>query len=254
MSKTLTIVTGASRGLGKALAQLSIKEENYLITMQRSKPEDLEDLAAKANCSFKSIEADLSDLAKLSPALTDALKEIDLGAYERLFLINNAGIVKPIGPIDIFYAADLVEIMNVNYCAVVLLTQAFIFATKDLKSDRRVLNISSGAGRKSTVGWAMYSSTKAAVDRFSASVALDEKRKPNPVRIASVAPGVVDTDMQGVLRGTDEDLFPDRPRFLTLKAEEKLQTTKETAEKLLRYLSSDEYGTEPIADIRTLKL
>ena len=104
------------------------------------------------------------------------------------------------------------------------------------------------------VGWAMYSSTKAAVDRFSASVALDEKRKTHPVRIASVAPGVVDTDMQSSLRDTDENIFPDRERYLVLKAEEKLQNPKETAKKLLNYLKNEDFGLEPIADIRTLNL
>ena len=254
MPKTLTIVTGASRGLGYALAEESIGAGDSIVTVQRTEPQNLPKLAAKSHCSFKWVKADMADLASLSPALTHALKEIDLTTFDRLFLINNAGKVNPIGPIDIFYAADLVDIMNVNYCAVVLLTQAFLFATKQLSSDRRILNISSGAGRRSVVGWAMYSSTKAAVDRFSASVALDEKRKTHPVRIASVAPGVVDTDMQGSLRDTDENIFPDRERYLVLKAEEKLQNPKETAKKLLNYLKSEDFGLEPIADIRTLNL
>ena len=116
------------------------------------------------------------------------------------------------------------------------------------------MNISSGAGRKSVPGWAMYCSTKAALDRFTAVTAEDQLGKPNPARLSAVAPGVVNTDMQGSIRASSKEDFPNVDRFIDLEKDGKLQSAEDTAKRLLNYLNSDEFGKEPISDIRNISV
>jgi NAD(P)-dependent dehydrogenase (short-subunit alcohol dehydrogenase family) len=67
-----------------------------------------------------------------------------------------------------------------------------------------------------------------------------------------MAPGVVDTDMQATIRGSELDAFPQRARFEELKSSGSLATPEDTARKIIDYLLSDVFGSEPITDVREL--
>src|SRR5437870_5733918 len=97
-----------------------------------------------------------------------------------------------------------------------LLTAAFLGATRDWPGLRRVLNISSGLGRRAMAASAAYCAAKAGMDHFSRCVALDEASQPNGAKICSLAPGVIDTDMQALLRGADAAAFADQQAFANL--------------------------------------
>lgn len=107
--------------------------------------------------------------------------------------------------------------------------------------------ISSGAGRSPTAGWGVYCATKAALDRYAEVVALEQGAS---LRIASVAPGVVDTGMQAEIRSTDPDRFPAIQRFIDLHAGQQLASPDAVAQRLLRLLESDQFGQNIIDDIR----
>lgn len=98
-----------------------------------------------------------------------------------------------------------------------LLTAAFLAATEGWVVPRKVLNISSGLGRRAIASRASYCAAKAGMDHFSRSVALDEALKPHGARICSLAPGVIDTGMQLQLRSADASAFPDAGNFAQLK-------------------------------------
>ena len=80
-----------------------------------------------------------------------------------------------------------------------------------------MLNISSGLGRRAMAGSALYCAAKAGMDHLSRSLALEEESVPNGARVVSLAPGVIDTDMQVQLRGADAAAFPERERFVQLQ-------------------------------------
>jgi NAD(P)-dependent dehydrogenase (short-subunit alcohol dehydrogenase family) len=113
-----------------------------------------------------------------------------------------------------------------------------------------VLNVSSGAGRRPVAGWAAYCAAKAGLDHFSRVTALDEQRLPNPARIVSLAPGVIDTAMQGELRASDPAGFPDLEQFKQLKASGQLATPAAAAARVLAYLARADFGSNPAADVR----
>jgi NAD(P)-dependent dehydrogenase (short-subunit alcohol dehydrogenase family) len=115
--------------------------------------------------------------------------------------------------------------------------------------DRRILHVSSGAARSAYPGWSVYCATKAALDHHARAVVMDNMRA---LRICSLAPGVVDTDMQAELRATGLERFPIRERFDNLKRSGQLTSPEACAQRLVRYLLSDEFGQNPVADLREM--
>ncbi|WP_371323089.1 SDR family oxidoreductase [Dechloromonas sp. ZY10] len=234
------IVTGYSRGLGAAIAQ-ELQQQGF----------ETLGLARQSNaqsCTFR-ISLDLAD----SRALADWLASGELASFladaEQAILINNAGTVQPIGPAGSHAATEVLHALALNVAAPLLLSDAFIAASRDCP-DRRILHVSSGAGRHAYPGWNLYCAGKAALDRHAEAVALE--RLPG-LRIASLAPGVIDTDMQGEIRACPEPRFPLRGRFVELKARGQLSSPENAALDTVAYLLGEHFGTPPLADLRELK-
>jgi benzil reductase ((S)-benzoin forming) len=147
------------------------------------------------------------------------------------------------------------QALRVGLEAPMLLTAAFLNASgawvdNGWRGPRKVLNISSGLGRRAMASQAPYCAAKAGMDHFSRCVALDEAKRDHGARIVSLAPGVIDTDMQVQLRAGDPARFPDRPRFVDLQRQQQLSTPQEAAVKVLAWLRRTDFGREPAADVR----
>ncbi len=130
------------------------------------------------------------------------------------------------------------------------LTAVFLRATEGWPARRRVLNISSGLGRRAMASQAAYCASKAGMDHFTRCVALEEALKPHGARVCSLAPGVIDTDMQSQLRGADRTDFPDLDNFVQLKNKGQLSSPDEAASRVLAYLERPDFGMQPVADVR----
>ncbi|TXG99089.1 MAG: SDR family oxidoreductase, partial [Rhodocyclaceae bacterium] len=113
----------------------------------------------------------------------------------------------------------------------------------------RIAHISSGAARPAFAGWSVYGATKAALDHPARSAATDAAPR---LRIRSIAPGVVDTEMQAAIRRTEAPDFPLLDRFLALKQEGKLASPEDAAGQMLRFLLSDDFGKAAVVDLRDL--
>jgi benzil reductase ((S)-benzoin forming) len=111
------------------------------------------------------------------------------------------------------------------------------------------VHISSGAGRNAYPGWSLYCATKAALDHHARAVVLDANRA---LRICSVAPGVVDTNMQAEIRSSGKEQFPLREKFEELKRNGQLVSPEQCAIQLVDFALSDVFGEVPVADIREL--
>ena len=99
-------------------------------------------------------------------------------------------------------------------------------------------------------GQATYCAVKAGIDHLSRALALDQPELPRGARIAALAPGVIDTDMQQQLRGADGPGFPDHDLFVRLKETGQLASPDSAAERVLAFLARDDFGAQPVADIR----
>ncbi|UCV02793.1 SDR family NAD(P)-dependent oxidoreductase [Dechloromonas denitrificans] len=107
----------------------------------------------------------------------------------------------------------------------------------------------SGAAHTAYPGWSVYYATKAVLDQHARAVALDGRAN---LKFCSVAPGVVDTDMQAEIRATSAERFPMLERFQALKRDGHLATAQQAAGKLVAHLLCDAYGVTPLADLRDL--
>lgn len=244
----LTVITGASRGLGLAMLKQRLAEGHRLLAISRTRP----DLAAPDDDRLEVWQADLSDAAPVAARLHDWLVAIDPATLASVSLINNAGVVSKLAPLGQIDSDELSTVMRVGLEAPLLLSAAFLRATQDFAVPRRLLMISSGLGRRPMASGASYGAAKAGLDHLARALALEEAELPNGARVMSLAPGVIDTDMQAQLRAADPALFGERDRFVQMKAEGRLYSPQHAAAKVLAMLDSADFGIgEPIADVRT---
>ena len=114
----------------------------------------------------------------------------------------------------------------------------------------RRLHRASGLGRRAMASQSGYCAAKAGMDHFTRCVALEEGLKPHGAKVCSLAPGVIDTDMQVQLRTADATVFPDQVNFISLKNKGQLASPAEAASRLLAYLQRADFGANPVADVR----
>lgn len=245
----LYILTGASRGLGLALAQQLLAPHHALLCISRRPAADLSAQALAAGCTLTTWALDLGEPAPVAAQLQSWLAP-QAGAYASVTLINNAALMPDIAPLSQLGSATLSQALRVGLEAPLLLSAAFLAATEDWALPKRVLQISSGLGRHPMAAQTAYCAVKAGLDHATRCLALEEARKPHGARVCALAPGVVDTDMQVQLRGADSDRFPDRQRFVELQTQQRLSSTTEAAAQVLAWLARSDFGQAPVADVR----
>jgi len=252
MQNHLTIVTGSSRGLGAALAAQLTAPGHQVLGLARHQNPALAEQARASGAALTQWAVDLSDPLLPAERLSDWLNAPERGEVASVTLINNAGVVGLPAALDQVPLATLQGAMRAGLEAALLLTASFLATTASWTVPRRVMNISSGLGRRAMAGSAAYCAAKAGMDHYSRCVALEQAALPNGARIVSIAPGVIDTDMQLTLRAADAAAFPERERFAQLHASGQLASAADCAAKLLRYLHGPAFGVETIVDIREI--
>lgn len=247
--KHLTILTGGSRGMGLSMGQQLLGEGHVLVSIARKSSQALTESASQPD-QLQQWEQDLARSDEAATRLSTLLNSLNPDDWASVTLINNAGVIPRIAPIGEIAAADLMNAMRVGLEAPMTLTAAFLAATDTWQCPRKVLNISSGLGRKAMASQAAYCAAKAGMDNFTRCVALEEALKPNGARLCSLAPGVIDTDMQIQLRGANPEDFPDIANFKALKDDERLTSPDDAAARVLAYLRRVDFGENPVADVR----
>lgn len=250
MTPHLYLLTGASRGMGLALAQQLLSANHTLVCISRTESTELAQQARQTGATLLQWRHDLADSGMLVAQLQQWLHAQRDTPWRSATLINNAGMIPPISPLSQADADELARALRVGLEAPMLLTATFLQATEGWAAPRKVLNISSGLGRRPMASQAAYCAAKAGMDHFSRCVALEEALKTSGAKICALAPGVIDTDMQLQLRSANRDAFPDRDRFAQLKSAGQLTSPDEAARQLLAYLARPDFGTHPVADVR----
>lgn len=248
--RALTILTGASRGMGLAMAEQLLDAGHALLCIARRTSEALEARAAAAGLPCEQWTQDLARAETAAARLETWLAGRDPADIASATLINNAGMLPRIAPLADIPAMDLAEALRVDLEAPMLLTGAFLRATAGWKVPRKVLNISSGLGRRAMAAQAPYCAAKAGMDHFTRCVALEEAGQPHGAKLCSLAPGVIDTDMQTQLRSADPQRFPDIGSFVGLKQTGALRSPAEAAARVLAYLQRPDFGDNPVSDVR----
>lgn len=189
MQKT-ALVTGASRGIGRAIARTLAREGcavgiNYL--REREKAQSLVQELRAEGCTAMAVQADVSDRAAVTAAIRAV--EAEFGAVE--ILVNNAGIAQQ----DLFQNTDEAlwkRLFAVNVDGIYHTVQA-VLPGMIARQSGAIVNISSMWGLRGASCEVAYSATKAAVIGLTRSLAME--LAPSHIRVNCVAPGVIRTDM-----------------------------------------------------------
>lgn len=246
------IVTGAARGLGLGLARAIAERGGQLIALGRSESPELDALGAGMP-GYRFVAIDLAQADLVSELVEEVFGSLASLDWDGVYLINNAGVVDPIAPAGRYEDAALLHCLSVNLSAAMQLSNAFLRHFQHRRGDRRVLNISSGAGRNPYPSWSAYCASKAGLDMYSRCVGLEQAALANGIRIASLAPGVVDTGMQADIRRAHPDDFPLLAQFQRYKAEGELSDPDQCGREILDLLHSEHLGFGAILNIRDFR-
>jgi NADP-dependent 3-hydroxy acid dehydrogenase YdfG len=236
------IVTGHSRGFGEGIAAALLERGVEVLGVSR-RGNDV--LASTHGARLRERHLDLSDAAATAEWLARGELRQFVADARTACLVNNAGLLQPIGPLQEQDSIEVWRAVSLNVGAALALSAAFVRATERC-DERRILHISSGAGRKAYAGWSVYCATKAALDHHARAVELD--RSPR-LRICSLAPGVIDTDMQAEIRSTTADRFPEKERFVAMKREGSLRDPRRVGHMAVEHLLSAGFGRDVVSEL-----
>ena len=237
--KTLLILTGHTKGLGRAiLDKFCEMEEVQIIAISRGSLDS-------GHPKLTEVSLDLSDLNALEAGSSNFFPNVP---FDRYVLINNAGWIGEVKPVGKLSSDGIHRVMSLNLIAPMILTDAFVKAYGQKNGQKIICNISSGAAHKPLAGWGEYCSSKAGLAMFS-QVA-NEELSALGFRVYSLAPGIVDTDMQSEIRRAELQDFPALDRFVGYNSEGMLSDPEEVAAKIFYLIQHPELFPEVVQDVR----
>lgn len=237
MQKLVFYITGTSSGIGLALTSHVLTQHHcrvigYARRCKISKP------------NYTHIYADLSQ-----PGIASNVDIPFFETAEHIVLINNAGMlgdVKPVGKID---NRVLEQTFILNTIAPAVLMNRILSLYSKTQAKITIVNISSGAARHPVESWAGYCASKAALDMFSLVIQAEQQiKEQQKVTVLSIAPGVVDTPMQDLVRQVPGDTFPQSERFHHYKAQGMLENPEKVAKKIVELIFNP--PNETLIDLR----
>lgn len=228
--KKLAIITGGSKGLGKALVESYLAEGYYVVSISRSKSELVHERLTQMSFNLAKHFAIRIEIENVFRSLFTS----QTTHYESITLIHNAATLGEIKPLHLQAADDesLVETISINLTSPILINAHFLRHTAAFSCPKNIFHISSGAATKAYYGWTGYCSTKAGMEMMVKSLALENAHDKN-LKIVSINPGVIDTDMQAKIRKATTEDFPIVERFIQYKNNNGLANPIDLAQKLL---------------------
>ncbi|CAH0443612.1 Benzil reductase ((S)-benzoin forming) [Ralstonia syzygii subsp. syzygii] len=239
---SLFILTGASRGLGAALAEALLQPGHRLVCVARGDNPALRAQAERAGVTLDWHQCDLSDARAAEAWMTRTLAA--LPEHKRVALVLNAGVVEPISAIQTLHADALLSHLHLNLAGPMAMTAALLRGTAGWGAQRRILAVSSGAARRPLAGWAAYCAGKAGLDMFVRAINAEGDAG---TRAVALAPGVLDTDMHRTIRDAD---FAGVQRFRDLHAHGELVSPQDAARRIVAYLARPDFGAVELDDLR----
>lgn len=230
----VAFITGTSKGIGKAIAQLLLNE-NYIV-FGYSRTNTIK------HPNFTFTEIDLSDLEKVQKLTFPKFDNAEV------LLINNAAAIGKIIPLSLKKDSEIINDYNLNIISPTILCARFINAFDGKKI---IINISSGAANSNIASWSTYCATKSAIDRLTCVIA---EEKYSNLTIFSVHPGIVDTQMQVEIRKADTNLFPLLSKFTSYYNNNELENTKIVAKKFLYIIQNQTKFHQNILSIRDVDI
>lgn len=222
------IVSGVSRGLGEALALALLARDCRVLGIGR------ESSARLASDRYRFVSCDLAQPVSGVEALAPAFVAVAAERPAAVCLINNAATIEPVGTLGSADAADIDRSLAVNLVAPAVLSSLFCRVFGDDTSERRIINVSSGAAQSVLPGSSLYCIAKAGLEMLTRALAA-EHGSPRFCAI-TVRPGIIDTPMQAELRSQPPERYPNVELFKGFHAGGQLVPPDVVARKIVERL------------------
>ena len=238
---SLVVVTGASSGIGLAVAEAAQAAGHQVASCSR-RPGPGHHLAV-----------DLSDVHQW-PRFAQWLEELVLDdrSWEEVLLVHAAATLEPIGFAGEVEPDAYARNVILNSATPQVVGDAFLRTMARSEGRGVLLHVSSGAAHSARAGWTSYGAGKAAMDQWTRAAGLEQEQRGRRVRVLSVAPGVVDTDMQAQIRSTPPERFPAVEGFVRLRDEGQLADPSQVGARLLEVAERQDLPNGAVLDLRDL--
>ena len=233
MGQKTYLVTGASKGIGLELSLALATSGIHVILLARDTPlleksRAMVHSRSASSTALVCVLADNQSIDKAIIALNNDFQKID-------GIIHNAGMIAPIMPMSKAPSDAWAENIQVNLIGVQRLTKG-IYPLMMASEHCRVTTISSGASLRPLESWSSYCVAKAGQDMWARCLAEEGKR--DGITAISIAPGIVNTDMQKEIRSADSQDFPSLSSFVGYYENGDLSEAKDVAEKLIPLITT----------------
>jgi NAD(P)-dependent dehydrogenase (short-subunit alcohol dehydrogenase family) len=242
---TLVWITGASSGIGAALAAALPFDDAHVVDISRSGG------APRA----EHLAADLSDPASWFAVEAHLVSRLGGTDARRAVFVHSAGTIQPIGFAGQVDSAAYRANVLLNAAAPMALGHGFLRAVGAFQGQAHLYLLSSGAASRPYPGWSSYGGGKAAVNQWVRAVGEEQRLRAErglpSCRVISVTPGVTATGMQELIRPTDPADFPAVERFRGLHVRGELRDPADVARDIWSLVDRD-LDTGTVIDLRDL--
>ena len=187
-NEKVAFVTGASRGIGLEIAR-QLVDCGWNVGMSARREQIL--MVAAEDLDSGMVHPVACDVS-FQTSISDAMEEVAARFGPISALVNNAGVIDPVGLMHETDPVDWMRLMQINIWGVMLASRAVV-PTMVAQGRGVIVNLSSGAAHNPVEGWSAYCTSKAGLAMFSRCLAAEYG--PQGIRVHDFIPGVVDTDM-----------------------------------------------------------
>ncbi|MFD0952773.1 (S)-benzoin forming benzil reductase [Virgibacillus natechei] len=242
------VVTGVSKGLGESIATLFLESGIHVVGISRSTNDQLPKLALENNMMYHHYACDLGDTLALERTCDDLCEEIFTEDLTALYLVNNAAVLDPIDQAMHIKREELEYHIQVNTIAPMLLMNLFLKKANESNVPFAGASITSGAAESPMNGWSAYCSSKASINMYTQTVALEQENTES--NVIAFNPGIMDTAMQERIRETSKEKFTEVEKFKAYKKNNILKDTDAVGGVLVDILTDDEIENGKIYNVK----
>jgi benzil reductase ((S)-benzoin forming) len=229
----MALVTGVSKGLGYDISKALIEQGIEVIGLSRSTNERVQNLKTNSERHFAHDPIDLVKVEEIEPLIKQLCQQIIAEKPQKLYVINNAGMIEPIERLGFLENGLIERAVHLNLLAPILINNTLLKELRNEEIEVVIVNVTSGAAERPIHGWNVYNATKAAINMHTKVAGLEQEKTKDAHKIVAFDPGIMDTTMQGTIRGADEDAFTELDKFLSFKANGSLRQPSEVAKALV---------------------
>jgi len=200
LTDKVAIVTGGSRGIGRAIVRLLADEGADVTFFYRANNDAARAVIDESKAAGKRVAAEKVDIRD-SAACAAAVERVADRAGRIDILVNNAGIIRD-NQLAAFADEDVQSVLDTNVGGVFNATRAVV-PHMIVQRSGKIINLSSVAGEKGGRGQTNYAASKGAINAFTRALAVE--LAPRKITVNCVAPGVIDTEMSQDVRAMAGD-------------------------------------------------